>query len=150
MDTSTPQYANMINMVEWDGPHREMAVDVPESFVPRNKTPPRYPPNKSSTLNSNNNNKATLGKTASGSVVVSDGVGVRGNGTLNGAAGKPVPPPRIGDKEIGGWSVDNNNTQIPHVPPRTSISPTKTVPTPSRDEAERIRKYQVRKLILII
>ncbi|GBP10694.1 hypothetical protein EVAR_6259_1 [Eumeta japonica] len=26
------------------GPHREMAVDVPDSFVARNKTPPRYPP----------------------------------------------------------------------------------------------------------
>lgn len=26
------------------GPHREMAVDVPESFIARNKTPPRYPP----------------------------------------------------------------------------------------------------------
>ncbi|XP_043206273.1 uncharacterized protein LOC122372769 isoform X2 [Amphibalanus amphitrite] len=26
------------------GPHREMAVDVPESFVARTKTPPRYPP----------------------------------------------------------------------------------------------------------
>lgn len=27
-------------------PHREMAVDVPESFIARNKTPPRYPPPK--------------------------------------------------------------------------------------------------------
>lgn len=27
-------------------PHREMAVDVPDSFVARNKTPPRYPPPK--------------------------------------------------------------------------------------------------------
>lgn len=26
------------------GPHREMAVDVPDSFIGRNKTPPRYPP----------------------------------------------------------------------------------------------------------
>ncbi|XP_060804197.1 protein PALS1 isoform X2 [Amyelois transitella] len=26
------------------GPHREMAVDVPDSFIARNKTPPRYPP----------------------------------------------------------------------------------------------------------
>lgn len=25
-------------------PHREMAVDVPDSFIARNKTPPRYPP----------------------------------------------------------------------------------------------------------
>ena len=35
-------------MAEWDaGPHREMAVDVPDSFVGRTKTPPRYPPPKS-------------------------------------------------------------------------------------------------------
>jgi MAGUK p55 subfamily protein 5 len=27
-----------------NGPHREMAVDVPESFIARSKTPPRYPP----------------------------------------------------------------------------------------------------------
>ncbi|XP_035703593.1 MAGUK p55 subfamily member 5 isoform X5 [Folsomia candida] len=152
------QYANMINMVEWDnnGPHREMAVDVPESFVPRNKTPPRYPPNKASTLNaSNNNNKPALTKTVSSgggvAVMSSDGVGVRGNGTLTGQNGatKPVPPPRIGDnKETGSWSsVNNNNTQIPYVHPRTIVSPSKTgtaiaATTPSRDEAERIRKYQ--------
>lgn len=30
-----------INLI---GPHREMAVDVPDSFIARNKTPPRYPP----------------------------------------------------------------------------------------------------------
>lgn len=144
---SSAQYANMINMVEWDnGPHREMAVDVPESFIPRNKTPPRYPPNKSATLNSNNNNKPALVKTVSGGGVVSDGVGVRGNGTLPGQNGKPVPPPRIGDKDTGSWSVNNNNTQVPYVPPRTVVSPSKTTApsTPSRDEAERIRKYQVR------
>ncbi|XP_026816925.1 MAGUK p55 subfamily member 5 isoform X3 [Rhopalosiphum maidis] len=27
-----------------NGPHRERAVDVPDSFIGRNKTPPRYPP----------------------------------------------------------------------------------------------------------
>lgn len=26
------------------GPHREMAVDCPDNFIARNKTPPRYPP----------------------------------------------------------------------------------------------------------
>lgn len=129
---SSSQYANMINMVEWDnGPHREMAVDVPESFVPRNKTPPRYPPTKTSTLTNNNNSKPSLAKTVSG-----DSVGVRGQ---NGAAGKPLPPPRD--------SVNVNNNQVPYVPPRTVVSPTKTAAataTPSRDEAERIRKYQVK------
>lgn len=45
------------------GPHREMAVDVPESFIARNKTPPRYPPprppvqvNKTTSINNHTNN----------------------------------------------------------------------------------------------
>lgn len=38
---------NMVMMLAGDnGPHREMAVDVPDSFLPRTKTPPRYPPPK--------------------------------------------------------------------------------------------------------
>ena len=36
-----PQYSNVINMVEFDGTGREMAVDVPEGFMARTKTPPR-------------------------------------------------------------------------------------------------------------
>lgn len=31
-------------MAQENGQHREMAVDVPESFIARNKTTPRYPP----------------------------------------------------------------------------------------------------------
>ncbi|XP_049826039.1 protein PALS1 isoform X2 [Aethina tumida] len=38
---------SMVMMLAGDnGPHREMAVDVPDTFVARNKTPPRYPPPK--------------------------------------------------------------------------------------------------------
>lgn len=38
---------NMVMMLAGDnGPHREMAVDVPDTFIARNKTPPRYPPPK--------------------------------------------------------------------------------------------------------
>nr|XP_026498011.1 MAGUK p55 subfamily member 5-A isoform X1 [Vanessa tameamea] len=38
--------ADMLTMLSLtdNGPHREMAVDVPDSFIARNKTPPRYPP----------------------------------------------------------------------------------------------------------
>jgi hypothetical protein len=35
---------NTMMMTLDNGPHREMAVDVPDSFIARNKTPPRYPP----------------------------------------------------------------------------------------------------------
>lgn len=45
-DVAAIEY-NMGMMLAGDnGPHREMAVDVPESFIARNKTPPRYPPPK--------------------------------------------------------------------------------------------------------
>ncbi|XP_050663594.1 protein PALS1 isoform X2 [Leptidea sinapis] len=34
----------MLSLSSDTGPHREMAVDVPDSFIARNKSPPRYPP----------------------------------------------------------------------------------------------------------
>ncbi len=137
----------MINMVEYDsGPHREMAVDVPDSFVPRNKTPPRYPPtSKSATMTSSlsNNNKTpnkSGGRAGNGSTTTLPGHST----TQNGAPGsKPIPPPRINEKD--GWSVNNNNTQAPSVLPRT-LSPNKSAEvSPSTDQADRIRKYQVRR-----
>lgn len=35
---------NFNNEIYFLGPHREMAVDCPDNFIARNKTPPRYPP----------------------------------------------------------------------------------------------------------
>ncbi|CAH2241598.1 jg3932 [Pararge aegeria aegeria] len=35
---------SMLPLTSDTGPHREMPVDVPDSFIARNKTPPRYPP----------------------------------------------------------------------------------------------------------
>ncbi|CAB0016767.1 unnamed protein product [Nesidiocoris tenuis] len=38
-------YSMMVMMGSLEnGPHREMPVDVPDSFIARSKTPPRYPP----------------------------------------------------------------------------------------------------------
>lgn len=34
-----------------NGPHRELPVDVPDTFIARNKTPPRYPPPKPKVVN---------------------------------------------------------------------------------------------------
>lgn len=46
-DESDDAYKMMMMMTACDnGPHREMAVDVPDSWAPKNKTPPRYPPPK--------------------------------------------------------------------------------------------------------
>lgn len=42
---STGNFINHIDMHSMEnGQHREMAVDVPESFIAQNKTQPRYPP----------------------------------------------------------------------------------------------------------
>lgn len=42
---STGNYINHSDMHSMEnGQHREMAVDVPESFIAHNKTQPRYPP----------------------------------------------------------------------------------------------------------
>ncbi|XP_018023286.1 protein PALS1 [Hyalella azteca] len=53
----------MISVVEFDPRTREMAVDVPDSFIARTKTPPRYPPPKSASTTplycNNNYNKKT-------------------------------------------------------------------------------------------
>lgn len=46
-DLDEPPDYKMVMMLSGDnGPHREMAVDVPDTFIARNKTPPRYPPPK--------------------------------------------------------------------------------------------------------
>ncbi|XP_052742029.1 protein PALS1 isoform X4 [Bicyclus anynana] len=39
-----PDMLTMLPLPSDTGPHREMPVDVPDSFIARNKTPPRYPP----------------------------------------------------------------------------------------------------------
>jgi hypothetical protein len=43
------EYSSIMRMISGmdSGPHREMAVDVPETFIARTKTPPRYPPPRS-------------------------------------------------------------------------------------------------------
>lgn len=85
----------MISMVEFDPGHREMAVDVPESFVARTKTPPRYPPPKPqgqpiTPIHNNNNNNSSKSSRKGGS----SGSATPQNGTLP----KAASPPRIPDQ----------------------------------------------------
>jgi MAGUK p55 subfamily member 5 len=61
-----------MNTIE-NGQHREMAVDVPESFIAHNKTQPRYPPPRSL----NNQNPPAV---PSSKPIVNDM--------------RPIPPPR--------------------------------------------------------
>lgn len=125
-----PDY-NMVMMLAGDnGPHREMAVDVPDTFIARNKTPPRYPPPKP--------------KLQSGL-----------NGTAASPALKPVPPPRDHLKiekdgrlvnrtpapQLPARITNNNNNNITSSPAQLS-STIATTAEPTREQLDSIKKYQ--------
>jgi hypothetical protein len=131
----------MMNMVaeyelelqQHGGPHREMAVDVPDTFIARTKTPPRYPPPK--------HLQAPPNSAAPNAPVV----------TTNGTS-KPVPPPRDHLRiEKDGRLV--NRAPPPQVPARAVPVPPPVIAaaeppqgsdrTPTREQMESIRKYQV-------
>ncbi|XP_076049029.1 uncharacterized protein LOC143029832 isoform X2 [Oratosquilla oratoria] len=124
---TTEQDCNMINMVEFDPGHREMAVDVPDSFVARTKTPPRYPPPKPqgqgiTPIHHNNNNSSSKSKKGS------SGSSTPQNGTLP----KPTPPPRSAETGLVSRSqpIGKGQEQISPQAPST------------QEELERIRKYE--------
>ncbi|XP_060869437.1 protein PALS1 isoform X1 [Metopolophium dirhodum] len=95
-----------------NGPHREMAVDVPDSFIARNKTPPRYPPPSRA--------NRTPGTQQNGSAVSER------------HAAPPPPPPRsdVIKQQLHQASI-NNNTIV-------TISSTE----PTKEQLESIKKYQ--------
>ncbi|XP_034256230.1 MAGUK p55 subfamily member 5-like [Thrips palmi] len=95
--------------------HREMAVDVPDSFIARSKTPPRYPPPRP--------------------------VGTQGSQGVNGAAVKPVPPPRahLRIEEDGRLVNRAPAPQLPARPPDNNNDPDKE---PTKEQLTSIRKYQ--------
>ncbi|CAH0560800.1 unnamed protein product [Brassicogethes aeneus] len=154
-----------------NGPHREMAVDVPDTFIARNKTPPRYPPPKpiltvgydrllGVTFGDENEERAidvpdnfverkkTSPKYPSPKLIKS---GVNGTSqasttvpTLPNST-KPVPPPR--DHLV-------NRAPPPQLPARITnnntiapATPTPTVTEPTREQLDSIKKYteQIRK-----
>ncbi|XP_064555602.1 uncharacterized protein sdt isoform X2 [Drosophila montana] len=49
----------MLSMNQDNGPHREMAVDCPDTFIARNKTPPRYPPPRPPQIHNTNHTTIT-------------------------------------------------------------------------------------------
>ena len=94
-----------VNMAEWDaGPHREMAVDVPDSFIGRTKTPPRYPPPKAA---SSSSAPAPASVSSTGSTQsVNSSPGLRIKATLaqataatNGAAAAVVAKPALPSRD---------------------------------------------------
>ena len=108
------------------GPHREMAVDVPESFVGRTKTPPRYPPPKptnppvvSTSVPVNNNSPGLRKKvvTAQAAQVASNGLASSGGG---GMSAKPAPPSRDHLR----MEEDGRTVVINHAAPPQQVRPT--------------------------
>lgn len=89
------------------GPHREMAVDVPDSFIARNKTPPRYPPPRppSQVISNtpNGSQKQALLSTSSATSSLKSGSSSIGNG---GVSLDLQPPPSYNSTHV------NNNHAI--------------------------------------
>ncbi|XP_065158298.1 protein PALS1 isoform X3 [Atheta coriaria] len=171
-DVAAIEY-NMGMMLAGDnGPHREMAVDVPESFIARNKTPPRYPPPKPIlTVGYDRLLGVTFGDgNQERAIDVPDNFverkktppkyptiikpGVNGNSTQISAPtvpSKPVPPPRdhIKDGRL------TNKSAAPQLPSRIAnnnnniatgiASPTMvdiTTGEPTKEQLSSIKKYQ--------
>ncbi|XP_067011595.2 protein PALS1 isoform X2 [Anabrus simplex] len=116
---------DMMMMTLDNGPHREMAVDVPDSFIARSKTPPRYPPPRPQTrLPTTTTSPPGL------------------NGSVT--APKPVPPPRDHLRiERDGRLV--NRAPAPQVPARTVINNNNNNNTerePTKEQLDSIRKFQ--------
>ncbi|XP_046463580.1 protein lin-2-like isoform X5 [Daphnia pulex] len=145
------------------GPHREMAVDVPDTFVGRTKTPPRYPPPKPTAVVANNTTSVPVNNNSPGlrkKVVTAQANQVASNGMM-----KPAPPSRdhLRTEEDGRTFVINHSAAPSALPASAQNStrlqggPTEpdqqqtTIPAKSvgvevdvlsADQKERIRKYQ--------
>lgn len=115
--------ATMMAAVD-NGPHREMPVDVPDSFVARSKTPPRYPPPRPHA-------RLTSQTPANGTVV------------------KPVPPPRTDTISPKDGVTPPRGPRAPVPPPQlpsraplnNNIEPQPTR-EPTKEQLDSIRKFQ--------
>ncbi|XP_031626872.1 uncharacterized protein LOC116343112 isoform X4 [Contarinia nasturtii] len=108
-DSHNLEMLTMMPMNQDNGPHREMAVDVPDSFIARNKTPPRYPPPRPPTTQviytPNGSQKQPLLSTSSATSSLKSGSSSIGNG---GVSLDLQPPPSY----TSSTNVDNNHAII--------------------------------------
>jgi len=144
-------------MVEYENGNREMAVDVPASFVAQAKTPPRYPPSNpryQPTLSTfsprhqdqNSSTSSKMSKSSSGGREGSDGsagapptrsrehLRIEQDGHLANKAVAPEPPSRPHN------GVARSSAEFSHMNGENG-NDSRTV-TPSKEQYERIVKYQ--------
>ncbi|XP_060530675.1 protein PALS1 isoform X2 [Cylas formicarius] len=152
LDGNSFDMVMMVSPGNGDGaPHREMAVDVPDSFVARNKTPPRYPPPKPPLTPSLN---GSLPSTPHNNHLQPSATTQQA--PLH-APTKPVPPPRDHLKiEADGRIVNrapapqiparipNNNNNNINVASLTNATGncTSVVTEPTKEQLDSIKKYQ--------
>jgi hypothetical protein len=103
------------------GPHREMAVDVPDTFVGRTKTPPRYPPPKPTAVVANNTTSLPVNNNSPGlrkKVVTAQANQVASNGMM-----KPAPPSRdhLRTEEDGRTFVINHSAAPSALPASAQV-----------------------------
>jgi hypothetical protein len=145
-------YTNI--MVEFENGNREMAVDVPDSFIAQAKTPPRYPPPNPRNLPTlstfsprfNDQNSSTSSKMSKSS----SSAGVS-NGSVGGGD-HPVPAPSTGPRDHLKIEKDGtlvNKQTAPHVPNRPQQNNHNNTPhqqeqiqdvKPSKEQYERIAR----------
>jgi len=157
--SSDPLSSSMYNaahhstiMVEYDNGNREMAIDVPPSFVAQAKTPPRYPPNNSLT-------QPTLstfsprqdGQNSSSSSKKLKSFGRLSNGSLD-ASPKTISKDHMKDGSFGKKYISTTDGRSQTLPSELRnvngqdigslpVSGTGDVVTPSKEQNERIARY---------
>ncbi len=133
----TAHFANI--MVEFENNDREMAVDVPDSFIAHAKTPPKYPPpyRANGTLPSSGSGRSLPGQ---------NGLHHHRHGSLNSSAS---PPPALNSRDHLRIERDGhlrNTKEGPSLPNRGSYGHNSSsngsgFRKPTEQESLRIKKY---------
>ncbi|XP_017064373.1 uncharacterized protein LOC108103420 isoform X6 [Drosophila eugracilis] len=115
----------MLSVNQDNGPHREMAVDCPDTFIARNKTPPRYPPPRPPQLNGN----------AKPVPPPRDHLRVEKDGRLVNCS----PAPQLPDRRAPGNASSGSSSGIPHPLQQQQIA---HIVEPTLEQLDSIKKYQ--------
>ncbi|XP_032582512.1 uncharacterized protein LOC6620189 isoform X6 [Drosophila sechellia] len=115
----------MLSVNQDNGPHREMAVDCPDTFIARNKTPPRYPPPRPPQLNGN----------AKPVPPPRDHLRVEKDGRLVNCS----PAPQLPDRRAPGNASSGSSGATTHPLQQQQIA---QIVEPTLEQLDSIKKYQ--------